>query len=131
MIARHPPRRRGGFTLIEVLVVMALFSFGLLGLVGLQAKSVQYSVGAEDSSRAALMANEVVSAMWGLKSVTLPTAAIAAWQARVADPSVAGLPNGSGAISVSNNVATVTITWRGPSEPSTASHQYVTQVLIP
>jgi hypothetical protein len=25
----------------------------------------------------------------------------------------------------------VTITWRGPSEPSTASHQYVTQVLIP
>jgi type IV pilus assembly protein PilV len=124
-------RKTHGFTLIEVLVVMALFSFGLLGLVGLQAKAVQYSVGAEDSSRAALLANEIVSTMWGARSVTLPTATITAWQTRVADPRVNGLPNGAGAIAVTSNVATVTITWRGPSEPSSASHQYVTQVLIP
>ncbi len=124
-------RRSRGFTLIEVLVVMALFSFGLLGLVGLQAKAVQYSVGAEDSSRAALLANEIVSTMWGLRTVTLPTATVTAWQLRVANASVNGLPNGAGTITVSNNIATVTITWRGPSEPSTASHQYVTQVLIP
>jgi type IV pilus assembly protein PilV len=124
------PRMTGGFTLVEVLVVLALFSFGLLGLVGLQAKAVQYSVGAEDSSRAALLANELASTMWGARTVTLPTATITAWQARVADTSVNGVPNGSGSISVANNVATITITWRGPTEPSSASHQYVTQVLI-
>jgi type IV pilus assembly protein PilV len=131
MTALRTHRKTGGFTLIEVLVVMALFSFGLLGLVGLQAKAVQYSVGAEDSSRAALLANEIASTMWGAKTVTLSTATIAAWQARVAASSVNGLPNGVGAVSVTNNIATVTITWRGPTEPSTASHQYVTQVLIP
>jgi type IV pilus assembly protein PilV len=131
MNTQRMARKSSGFTLIEVLVVMALFSFGLLGLVGLQAKAVQYSVGAEDSSRAALLANEIASTMWGAKTVTLPTATISAWQARVADASVNGLPNGAGAISVTSNVATVTITWRGPTEPSSASHQYVTQVLIP
>jgi type IV pilus assembly protein PilV len=127
---RNPQKNRG-FTLIEVLVVLALFSFGLLGLVGLQAKAVQYSVGSEDSSRAALLANEIVSTMWGAQTVSLPSTTISAWQSRVADPSVNGLPNGAGTIAVSSNIATVTITWRGPSEPSTASHQYVTQVLIP
>lgn len=141
MITRSPHRQapcgrlashhRRGFTLIEVLIVLLLFSVGLLGLVGLQAKAMQISVGGEDSARASLLANDAASAMWGLNSVTLPAGALASWKARVADPTVAGLPNGVGDVTVSDNVATITVTWRAPHEASTESHRYVTQVLIP
>jgi type IV pilus assembly protein PilV len=129
-----PPGRRGrarGFTLIEVLVVLLLFSVGLLGLVGLQAKAMQVSVGSEDSTRAALLANELASQMWGANSITLDAGAIAAWNLRVADPTTAGLPNGAGTVAVAAGVATITVSWRAPQEPVTETHRYVTQVLIP
>jgi type IV pilus assembly protein PilV len=112
--------------------VLALFSFGLLGLVAVQAKAMQMSVSAEDSSRAALLANELASTMWGANTINLPTGTVTTWQARVAaTPASGGMPNGAGAVAVTGNVAQITITWRAPHEQSSASHQYVTQVLIP
>ena len=130
---KHPAPRRAarGISMIEVLVVILLFSFGLIGMVGLQAKAVQVSVSAEDSSRAALLANEIVSAMWGANSVTLASAAITAWNLRVADASDRGLPNGQGTVSVSAGVATVTVSWRAPHEPTGTTHSYITQAQIP
>jgi type IV pilus assembly protein PilV len=128
-LASGAPSR--GFTLIEILVVLLLFSVGLLGLVGLQAKAMQVSVSGEDSNKAALMANELASAMWGSNSVTLPNAAILAWKTRLADPTANGLPNGDATVAVVDNVATITVTWRAPQEPATATHKYVTQVMIP
>ena len=123
--------RSGGISLIEVLVVLVLFSFGLIGMVGLQARAVQTSVGAEDSNRAALLANEIASAMWGSNSVNLSTATLANWNTMVADATGRGLPNGTGTVVVAGNVATITIGWRAPHEPSTAAHSYVTQVQMP
>ncbi|MDO9096397.1 MAG: prepilin-type N-terminal cleavage/methylation domain-containing protein [Rubrivivax sp.] len=124
-------RLNRGVSLIEVLVVIVLFSFGLIGMVGLQARAVQFSVSAEDSSRAALLANEIVSAMWGANSINLSAAELTAWDTRVGDAANRGLPNGTGAVVVAGNVATVTITWRAPHEPATTVHRYVTQVQIP
>ena len=124
-------RAQRGVSMIEVLVVLVLFSFGLIGIVGLQARAVQYSVSAEDSNRAALLANEIVSAMWGTNTINLPAATVTAWGAQVADPTNRGLPNGAGTVAVSGNVATITITWRAPHEPASASHSYVTQVQLP
>lgn len=131
--ALHP--RRGlrqraarGISLIEVLVVLVLFSFGLIGMVGLQARAVQTSVGAEDSARAALLAGDLASRMWGERSLTLDSGVIDAWNDRIADPTQGGLPNGVGSVTVVGNIATITVTWRAPHEPSTASHVYRTQV---
>ena len=116
--------------MIEVLVVIVLFSFGLIGMVGLQAKAVQVSVSAEDSSRAALRANEIASAMWAAKTVSLPSADLTAWNLRVADAASHGLPNGAGVVTVSGSVATITVTWRAPHEPAAAVHNYTTQVQL-
>lgn len=124
-------RRQTGFSLIEVLVVLVIFSVGLLGVLALQARATQVSVSAEDSTRAALLANEIASAMWGANSVTLPAAAIEAWNLRVADARDRGLPNGAGTVAVAANVATITVTWRAPHEATDAEHRYVTHVLIP
>ena len=127
------PRRRAarGISLIEVLVVLVLFSFGLIGMVGLQARALQTSVGAEDSARAALLANDIASRMWGARSVTLDAAVVEDWNDRVADPTQGGLPNGEGTVTVAGNVATIRVTWRAPHEPATASHVYQTQVQMP
>ena len=126
--------RQSGMTLIEVLVAILIFSFGLVGLVGLQARAIQYSTSAEDTGRAALLANELAAAMLTRQTVTLPAATITAWQARASDPANGGLPNGAASAAVAGNVATITITWQPPAAASAAfitPSQYVTQVIIP
>lgn len=125
---RRPSR---GLSLIEVLVAIVLISFGILGLASLMAKAVQFSVSAEDSQRAALLASEITSTMWGANTVSLPAATVEAWAARVADPAVAGLPNGVGTVVVAANVARVTVQWRAPRAAAGEENRYVTDVVIP
>lgn len=120
-----------GFTLIEVLAVLVLFSIGLLGLVALQTRTTRHVVDAEDNSRAVLLANDLAATMWGANSVNLSSSVITAWQASIPASGARGLPNGSGSVSVSGNIATITVQWRAPNEASDVSHRYVTQVLIP
>ena len=131
-----PSRRHGrGISLIEVLVVLVLFSFGLIGMVGLQARAVQTSIGAEDSARAALLASDLAARMWITRPASgpasVPASVIDDWNDRVADPTQGGLPNGVGTVTVAGNLATITVTWRAPHEPTSTSHVYRTQVEIP
>ena len=59
-----PPSARAsqsGVALIEVLISILLFSLGILGLIGLQARAISFSVDAEDRNRAALFANEIAT----------------------------------------------------------------------
>jgi len=124
-------RRSRGLSMIEALVAIVLISFGILGLASLMAKAVQFSVSAEDSQRAALLASEITTAMWGANSVTLTPAVVTAWAARVANPAVAGLPNGVGSVDVTANVARVTVQWRAPRAAVGEENRYVTDVVIP
>ena len=122
--------------LIEVLVALLIFSLGMLGMVGMQAMAAKYSVDAEDRGRAALMANEIVSQMWMAKTLSLPTATVNAWTARLQDAQTSGLPNATGAITSATVdgvlVATVTITWHSPArKASDPDATYITQVSMP
>ena len=51
---RTPQRRQAGFTLIEGLVAILIFSLGVLALIGLQVNSVRQSSNAKYRSDAAL-----------------------------------------------------------------------------
>lgn len=132
--ARPVARPAAGMTLIEVLVALLIFSFGVLGLVGLQGRALQYSTSAQDSNRAALLANEIAFQMLNANTVDPANSAAAAsaysaWQARVADPTQAGLPNGSGSVVASGTVGVVSITWQAPN--STTTNRFATQVVLP
>lgn len=135
---KHPAlRRQSGVTLIEVLVAILIFSFGMLGFAGLQAHAIQFSVGAEDSNRAALLANDMASTMVLLRKVDVTDPQLAAeivkWQSRATSSAIFGLPNAAAAASSAGNVATITITWRANGVASTApnaQNQYVTQVIL-
>ena len=65
--------RRGqtGVALLEVLVSVLLFSLGVLGLIGLQARAINLSIDAEDRNRAALIANDIAAAMWTTRTVAI------------------------------------------------------------
>lgn len=133
----RPMRRQAGLTLIEVLVTILIFSFGLLGFAGLQARAIQFSVGAEDSNRASMLANEMASTMLLLKNVNVTDPAVAAeivkWQARATSSTTLGLPNAAAEATNVGNVATLTITWRANSVASSApnaQNKYVTQVIL-
>ncbi len=130
-VGGRPGRLQRGVTLIEVMVALLLFSAGLLGLVSLQARATQYSIGAEDSNRAALLANEIAATMWTQGSVVVDEDVLAAWDARVADAAGGGLPNGEGTVAVAGAVATVTVTWRPVGALNDAGHRYQTQVVMP
>lgn len=123
-------KQETGTTLIEVLVALLIFSLGFLGLAGLQARAVQFSTGAEDRSRAALVANELVSAMWMQQATSLAPEQISAWEERLKNVAISGLPNAVGDISDpdSNGTVTITITWHKSGQPDS---KYLTQVTIP
>ncbi|MEP7296026.1 MAG: type IV pilus modification protein PilV [Burkholderiales bacterium] len=130
--------RQSGMSLIEVLVAILIFSFGIAGLIGLQARAMQYSTSAEDTTRAALLASELSSTIVlnqpnPRAAIVIPAAAYAAWQVRVADPTTGGLPNGTGIVTgINANSANITITWQAPSAAAGSQrNQYVTQVIVP
>jgi type IV pilus assembly protein PilV len=119
---------QGGVALLESLVAMLVVTFGVLGLVGLQARAMQHSASAEDTSRAALLANEVATVLWSRRDATLPEDALAEWQARVADPAQGGLTNGVGMVTVAAGMVVIELKWQPPKARADAWNRYVTQV---
>ena len=70
------PNQPNGFSLIEVLVSIIILSFGLLGMVGLQATALQSNREARMQSSAGSLARELAEMMRGNKEIAvLPTSA--------------------------------------------------------
>jgi type IV pilus assembly protein PilV len=61
---RRPARSaQGGFTLIEVLVSVLIFSFGVLGIVGMQAAAIKMSTDAQQRAEATFLADQLLARM--------------------------------------------------------------------
>ena len=59
-----PARAQRGVALVESLMALLIFSVGLLGLLGLEARVMNFSSESENRNRAAMFASEVSSQMW-------------------------------------------------------------------
>lgn len=130
---RRPHRKARGFSMIEMLVGVLIITFGLLGLITLQGRALQASIGTEDSQRATLLAAEMAATMFDQNNVNVNAATVEAWAARAADPASGGLPNGVGTVTVNGNTARVTVTWRPVQSTGAANdtNRYSTDVVIP
>lgn len=123
-----------GIALVETLVALVIFSFGLLGLMGLAARAINFSVNADDRNRAAMFASDIASTMWTLGTVNVPGTTLSAWQAAVHDTSNAGVPSGTLLIApiAGANSADITITWRATTaRPTDPANQLTTRVILP
>lgn len=134
--------------LLEALISILIFSLGILGIVKLQAVSVQQSSTANYRVIASLMANDVISQMWGSNKNTLKTdfesgQPYSAWVAKVV---ASGLPNvsqqtnkptivintvaagGTDPSNLSSNQAVVTVFWQAPYDTSVQKFTAVAQI---
>jgi type IV pilus assembly protein PilV len=57
-------RKQAGAFLLEALIGLLIFSFGILGIVALQAQSMRFTNDAELRAEATYLANSLISQMW-------------------------------------------------------------------
>jgi type IV pilus assembly protein PilV len=128
-------RAQRGVALLECLIALLVFSFGVLGIAGLEARAINFSVDSEDRNRAALFASEIASNMWLNGTVTVTAPALLVLQASVSDPTNVGLPNGTVSIVPvigTTNSADITITWKPPSDAAGVDNSVLTtRVTLP
>lgn len=105
--------RQRGMTLIELMVAMVVMTVGMVGLLTLMARATQTTAGVEDTQRAAVLAADLTNDMWAYSTVNPPT--IAAWKTRVADVTKSGLYNATADVTMTGQVATISIDWQTPS----------------
>lgn len=117
-----------GFTLIEVMIAMAIFAFGLLALAALQIAALKLNSDSQYVTQANLLANEMVGMMWGSptaagvsaydgldtqNATAMPSTGMAASNALVWKADIESqLPGGRGRVDVNGNTVTVTLSWR-------------------
>lgn len=125
--------KQSGMLLIEVLFSILIFSFGILGLVGMQAISTKNAVSAEDRTTAASLANDMVAQMWLRKSSDVTATPLKTdfekWKTRVANSKLSNVEVPT--VTTANGITTVTVTWKSPASSGGSStlitHQYSTQ----
>jgi type IV pilus assembly protein PilV len=128
-------RVQRGMALIECLMALLIFSVGLLGLLGLEARVMNISTDSENRNRAAMLASEVASQMW-LNNTVDPVVlggkpAYNALLARVPNQAQGGLPGGVPSVVPvlgTTNAADVTITWQEINAPGST---LTTRVILP
>jgi type IV pilus assembly protein PilV len=135
------PRRRfhlgqDGFALLEALIAMLVFSFGVLGLVGTLSASVRATNDARYRAEAANLANAVIGDMWATAPANLDTSfgsggsKLTAWRTQVASL----LPSATGSnvplidltqpgLSAQSRSVVVTVYWQLPGEST--RHQFL------
>jgi type IV pilus assembly protein PilV len=130
-------RTQHGMALLECLMALLIFSVGLLGLLGLEARVMGISTDSENRSRASLIASEVASQMW-LNNTVSPAVlagvpAYTALVARVANQTQGGLPGGLPPAVVlvpgTTNAADITISWQEVADANLS--QLTTRVILP
>ena len=143
--SRERRAQRGGF-LLEALVGILIFTLGVLGLMGLQARAISYTGDAQHRGEAAYLANSYIAKMWAdsranvgtlygasgqpefdaLQTAVfarLPGAASLAGNPAVTivQPGAGGTPdalgNGTGiALTASGSLVTLVISWQPPQQ---------------
>ena len=147
----HPPRAaQGGVIIVEVLIAVLIFSFGILGVINLQANAIKLNADAKLRTDASYLAGQIISQMWidrpnladyihysgGSNCAFTGSAAtsdkVTAWLGTAAQPGtlLGSLPNASSQIKfeTGTNMVTVTVCWRTAQE--TTTHNFTSTALI-
>jgi type IV pilus assembly protein PilV len=111
-----------GAILLEALIAVLIFSFGLLALAGLQTVMIKNTDDAKYRAEATFIAQQKLGEIW-TNAQNFGTLA-----GYIVDEAVTQLPNGNRTVTVSpERVVTVTVSWQ---LPGAAPHSYSTNARI-
>lgn len=102
--------------LLEGLIAIAIFSIGVLAIVGLQASSMKATTQAKTRVDASLIANQRIANIWVDMSNISTYAEV--------DTPIAELPDGKRTTAIVGDQVTVTVNWTMPGDSTT--HSFVT-----
>lgn len=130
-ILQRSQKNQGGVALLEALIAILIISFGILGIIGLQASSISATSDARYRVEAGALADRLVAEMWvnpdniasyAWAGTGSPNALIATWVADVQNtlPGAAALP--PTIVIGADNLTTITVRWR---PPSGSAHQHM------
>jgi len=135
--SKSQPARQTGSYLLEVLVAILIFAFGVLGLIGLLGSSIRMTNDARYRAEAANLANGMIADMWTTTSANVDSdfgsggTKLAAWTTKIASllpggiaPDVAVTPG----ISSESRTVVVTVYWQLPGDPVRHQHVMTAQI---
>ncbi|HTC38879.1 MAG TPA: type IV pilus modification protein PilV [Steroidobacteraceae bacterium] len=121
-----------GMALLECLMALLIFSVGLLGLLGLEARVMNISTDSENRGRASMLASEVASQMWLNNTVSAAAPAVVAAGANAGNQTLGGLPGGVVTVTAvpgTTNAADITVTWTEVTDATAST--LTTRVILP
>lgn len=139
-----------GSILLEALIAFLIFSMGILGVIGLQATTINNTLDARYRADAAFLANQIIAQMWVDPDTTTspPTVKntyacapctssnsntnIQAWVNQIQSGFLPGGSSGTAnqpSIAINGTQVTVTLYWQSPQNQSVV-HSYVTTTNI-
>jgi type IV pilus assembly protein PilV len=136
---RDAPARQSGSYLLEALIAILIFSFGVLGLIGLLGSSIRVTNDARYRSEAANLAGAMIADMWTMtadqmkKEFTTGGGKLDDWQkkAEVLLPSAATNPitvDLTPGLSSESETVVVTVSWQLPGTSEKHQHLMTAQI---
>jgi type IV pilus assembly protein PilV len=137
---RSAPARQTGSYLLEALIAILIFSFGVLGLIGLLGSSIRVTNDARYRSEAANLAGAMIADMWTMTATQMDAefgtsgAKLTAWQnkAKALLPSAATYPPTvdltQPGLSPESRTVVVTVFWQKPGETEKHQHLMTAQI---
>jgi len=134
------PGRQTGSYLLEALIAILIFSFGVLGLIGLLGSSIRITNDARYRSEAANLASAMIADMWTMTATQMDTefgsggTKLTDWQdkAKALLPSAATYPPTvdltQPGLSPESRTVVVTVFWQMPGETEKHQHLMTAQI---
>ena len=124
-------RHQDGSILLEALISILIFAFGVLALFGMQSIAIKNTSQVNYRANAIYMANQIISQAQGdinhlADYSSMTSAKVTPWVAQVQ----AELPAGTGTIAVDTAASTMTVTvgWQAPGDPLSHQHKVMAYV---
>lgn len=104
-----------GVVLLEAMIAILIFSFAVLGIVGLQAAMIKNVSDSKYRAEAAHIAQQTIGQMWADPGRLAASGVAATF---FSNPNVANLPSGTlTVVPTAVEEYSVTVTWQQPGEP--------------
>ena len=131
------PALQKGSYLLEALIAILIFAFGVLGLIGLLGSSVRVTNDARYRAEAANLANGMIADMWTTTTANIATdfgsggSKLTSWTTKVASLLPGGIaPDVAVAdgFSTESKTVVVTVYWQLPGDPVRHQHVMTAQI---